>query len=337
VQYALLIKSHANARYTQSIEKLALAELQCMMQAWGMDTAAKIEPIAGANFLTFWAVDMDKQAWRAISRHSAICFAASVEQGLMRPIPLERGGYLPDDIAEVLKYKGKTNADFTMMALHCAIAASDFAKDEKPLAILDPVCGRGTALFCALREGHHAVGVEWNGKDIAEADRYFARYLKYHKMKHRRETGSITMQGAGNAKEIRYFFANDAESYKEGRGKTLRLLTGDTKKADQMLGSKSCHVIAGDLPYGVQHGPGQDGGTKPIQTLLEGAMPAYVKILKPGGAIALSFNTYTLSRQTVEETVRSAGLTVCGFPYSDFSHWVEQAVNRDLVVAKKGN
>ena len=36
MRYALLLKPHANIRYRQSLEKLALIELKCMLEAWGM-------------------------------------------------------------------------------------------------------------------------------------------------------------------------------------------------------------------------------------------------------------------------------------------------------------
>lgn len=335
LRYALLLKPHANVRYKQSLERLALAELMCILEAWGIFTEPTMESIAGAAFLIFETNQMPSQAWKAISKHSSICFAACIEDELLRPIPLQREGYMPDDIAEVLKYKGKTNADFTTMMLHCAQSASDFAQAGQPLTVLDPICGRGTSLFCATQEGHNAIGVEVDGKAIVEADTYFARYLKYHKMKHRRETASVTLPDRRNAKEIRYLFASTAEGYKTDDRRTLRLLAGDTRDVSDMLGVESCHLIIGDLPYGVQHAPKQGGRLSSLQGLLESAMSAYTKALKTGGAIALSFNTYTLSRQTVEEQMRRAGLTVMDRrPYADFSHWVEQAINRDFVVAR---
>ena len=338
--YAVLLKTHANVRYLQSIEKLALAELQCILQAWGMDAKPGIQEISEVSFLVFEVDAISDSAWTAISRHASIAFAASVEGELLRPLPLTRDDYLSGDIAEVLKYKGKTNADFTSTAFHCALSASDFARDAQPLTVLDPVCGKGTTLFCAVQEGHHAVGVDVDSKAITEADAYFARYLKYHKLKHRRTAGSLTLPKGNDvknsAKEIRYFFANTPERYRAGDILTLRFVLGDTRAVDQMLGSKSCHIIVGDLPYGVQHAPRQGGKPVSIGKLLEEAMPAYERVLKPGGTIALSFNTYTLPKQAVAEAMRRVGFNVLEqAPYADFSHWVEQAVDRDLVIAKK--
>lgn len=59
-------------------------------------------------------------------------------------------------------------------------------------------------------------------------------------------------------------------------------------------------------------------------------------VLKHGGAIALSFNTYTLNRRAVLAAMQAAGfLPLDEAPYNGFAHWVEQAVDRDAVLAVK--
>lgn len=336
MRYCLLLKPHANARYVQSLQKLALAELKCTLNAWNIPGPAFLADIAGVSFLSFEADALPEHAWEMISRHSAVCFAACMEGALLRPIFMERDDYLSGDLAEVLKYKGKTNADFTAMMLHCARAASDFARTEETLTVLDPICGRGTSLFCALREGYQAIGVDIDAKAIAEADAYFSRYLKYHKLKHHRREASLTLPQGKNTKEIRFMFANTADAYKQDKGRMLRLLLGDTRDVHSMLGEKSCHFIVGDLPYGVQHAPREGKATLSFHGLLENAMEAYLRVLKRGGTLALSFNTYTLPRQSVQKFMENAGFTVLYEPpYHDFTHWVEQAVNRDFVVARK--
>lgn len=62
-------------------------------------------------------------------------------------------------------------------------------------------------------------------------------------------------------------------------------------------------------------------------------MPAWREALKPGCAAAISFNTYTLPRQKLVRTALDAGFECADETlYGDFSHWVEQAVNRDVLV-----
>ncbi len=336
MRYCLMLKPHANSRYAQSLQKLALAELQCILSAWAIPAEASLANIAGVQFLAFEMDEFPERAWEAISGHSVVCMAAAMEGELLRPILMNRNEYLPGDLAEVLKYKGKTNVDFTAMMLHCARAASDFAREREPLTVLDPICGRGTTLFCALQEGYHAAGADIDEKAVSEADVYFSRYLKYHKVKHRREKTSATLPKGPPAREIRYSFANTPEAYRQNEGRMLRLFLGDTRNVHHMIGEKRCHLIVGDMPYGVQHAPKEGPGRYSFEGLLPDAMKAYQKVLMPGGAIALSFNTYTLQKKVVEEAMQLAGLTILSQPpYQDFSHWVEQAVNRDFVVARK--
>ncbi|MDD3212400.1 MAG: hypothetical protein PHY64_01935 [Eubacteriales bacterium] len=292
--------------------------------------------MAGTPFLIFNTETMDNESWAYLSRHSAVAFAAAKDGECLRPLRLTPPEYLPADLSQVLKYKGKTNADFTAMMLHCARSASAFALSEKPLTVLDPLCGRGTTLFCAVQEGDCAIGIEADPKALHEADVYFERYLQYHRLKHRREERSITLPDGSAVKECGFTFANQAESYKRGDTVSLRMICGDTARTEKILGMESCHIIVGDLPYGVQHSPRKGRGGFTFDDLLQSALPAYQKALKPGGAVALSFNTYTLPRATLIREMETAGLTpLTEPPFDDFEHWVEQAVNRDMVIAVK--
>lgn len=336
VRNVLLLKPHANVRYRQSLEKLALIELECMLSAYGLtDARPAIERIAGEPFLTFETEGMMDEAWRAISRHSAVCFAARrMENGALLPIERSLPDALPDDLPHVLKYKGKTNADFTCMMLHCAKAASAFAGTEEPLTVLDPMAGKGTALFCALCEGNHAIGVETDGKSIQEADAYFARSMKLHKVKHKRTENSRTLKKGGSVHCISYVACQDAQRFKEGMGLSLTLINGDATRTAEMLRAESCHLVVCDLPYGVQHAPKESGGLSTLGRLLRRTAVGCAHALKKGGAAAFAFNLNTLRRKEAEQALEEAGLTVLRDPpYHDFSHWVEQAVDRDVVIA----
>ncbi len=57
--------------------------------------------------------------------------------------------------------------------------------------------------------------------------------------------------------------------------------------------------------------------------------------IKKGGGLSVSFNTYTLKRDLLAALLQSSGLTVLDAPYTGFEHWVEQAVSRDVLVARK--
>ncbi len=337
MRYALLLKPHANVRYRQSLKKLALLELDCMLSSWGLDAKPHVEEMMYEPFLVFETDRMTDAAWAEISRHSAVCLAAEqMENGCLRPLERHAQGVLPDDLPHVLKYKGKTNADFTLMMLHCAKAASDFARADTPLTVADPMCGKATTLFCAMCEGHDGIGVDMDQKALQETDGYLERSLKWHRIKHKRTEQSRTLSGGGSVRAASYVIAPDAQAMKDGKVIRCDLMGGDAARFGEMVKPSSVHLIASDLPYGVQHAPKEKGGLSTLGRLVARVAPGCLKALKPGGALAFSFNLNTLRRKEVEQVLANAGLHVLSEgPYADFSHWVEQAVERDIVIARK--
>ncbi len=336
MRYAFEIKTHANARYALSMDKLARIECQCLLYALDQKATVLHEKLAGTRFIIVETEPLNEQGWKLLSSQSGISMAAEMEGDWLRPLQLQQDAYLEADLAQVLKYKGKTNADFTFMMLHCAKAASLFALTTTPITVLDPVCGRGTTLFCALQEGYNSIGTEINRKDIHETDVYFKRYLQFHHYKHKRETLSATLPDGGHAEAIRYQLANNADDFKKGNTRSLCLFHGDTAQVHRMTGKESCHLLVADLPYGVQHAAKGMKGKSPLEQMMREAFPAYFQALKQGGAMAIAFNTYTLKREAVCREMENAGFTVMTEPpFNDFSHWVEQAVNRDMVIAVK--
>ena len=94
----------------------------------------------------------------------------------MRP-----GGPLPGTrFIGHFKYKGKTNEAFTRLLINYALCAGDFAGNfDQPLRLLDPMCGRGTALFEGLNRGYHAYGADVDRNGLEEGRRFLKRYLEY--------------------------------------------------------------------------------------------------------------------------------------------------------------
>jgi hypothetical protein len=61
-----------------------------------------------------------------------------------------------------------------------------------------------------------------------------------------------------------------------------------------------------------------------------------VKLLRPGGAVGISWNTQVAGRKELADLVGDAGLTTLDAePYRGFEHWVDQAIVRDILVATK--
>ncbi len=342
MQYAFLLRPHANPRYLVSLQALAEAELSLLLAAMGIDAQPQWEEMGGAPWLCFECEALSAQAWRLLSLHASTYVMATRQGEALIPMRRDHPAYVGEDLAALLKYKGKTNEVFTDMLLNVALASSAFAQSEgEPLAVLDPLCGRGTTLFLALRKGWHASGVDADKADIKELNDFFTRYLEFHHLKHKRTETALTVRGKMGGRLTRYDFADMPEHFKSGDVRSLRAVLGDTCDAASLYGANSQHLLVADLPYGVQHGPvgaqGQQGGrSRSIESLMRAALPAWLETLKPGGAAVLSFNTYVTPRAKVAAWMREAGFEVLeGGAYERMEHWVEQAVNRDVAVGIK--
>ncbi len=336
MEYAFLLWPHANPRYLVSLKKLACQELHCMLKACGVPVQISWKDFGGAPWLVVSCTSLSASALRLISGHSSLYMGAAVENGMLRPLDYKLPDYLPSDMAEVLKYKGKTNASFTGLMLNCALCASRFALGREPLTVMDPMCGRGTTLFYALSRGHNAVGIESGGKDVQEAASYIGKYLQLHRLKHRTDRGSMTLPGGQSSPYTAWELADTPAHYAAGDIRTVKLIHGDTLHCAQVQKPQTVHLMIADLPYGVQHAPRQGQRVDAILPLVKNALPGWHKTLAPGGAIALSFNTYTLKKSELRKIVSDSGFSVLSeAPFDDFEHWVEQAISRDLLIAVK--
>ena len=325
--YGFQLLSHANIRYQESLSMLGQAELSCILQALGLSSEVTVETIGGSSFLCFESPELTNDQLHALSGHSALSLLCAREGALLR--------HLPPDLAEVLKYKGKTSAVFTRMMLNMALTASDFFEAKAPVTVLDPLCGRGTTCFVALQAGMNAVGLDADRRDLKEAADYFSRYLQYHRLKHRLDQGSQTVKGHAVPDAV-YTLADSKAHYQQGDTRFLRLMLGDTGLIGPLLRKSPAHVIVTDLPYGVQHAPQDGRRPEPFTAMLRRVLPSWREALKPGGAAAISFNTLTLPRRTLAEIVGGAGFTVMEEgPYHPMEHFVEQAITRDVLIARK--
>jgi tRNA G10 N-methylase Trm11 len=122
--------------------------------------------------------------------------------------------------------------------------------------------------------------------------------------------------------------------------KTFEIIAGNSMYANIYYKKSMFDIIAGDLPYGVRHGnvTGRKQGapTRNPSELLESCLPAWVDVLKPGGAVALAWNVNVLPRAQIERIFEQHGLTVKKEgAYSGIEHRVDQAIIRDIIVGVK--
>ena len=332
--YCFQLLPHANIRYRAALEDLGRAELDCLLRAMGLARDIQVTAIGGCAFLTFDGEALTERQLELLFRHSAGWLLCEREGDLLRPIERPETDYLPADLAEVLKYKGKTSAVFTRMMINCALASSDYFTLDAP-TVLDPVCGKGTTCFTALQGGMNAVGLDCDRRDLKETADYFSRYLQFHRLKHKLDQGSRTVKKA-SVPEAVYTVADTKEHYQAGDARTLTLYLGDTGLTGELMRKHPAHVLVADLPYGVQHAPQAGHRTETLPQLLGRALPAWKQALLPGGAMALSFNTLTLPRKKLIASVQEAGfLPIYDENDRRFEHFVEQAVTRDVVLARR--
>ena len=331
--YSFELIKHANIRYRESLSLLARCELFTMLFSLGISCDIRQEQMGGSQFLSFDCRELNDQELNFLSGHSSFVFMAEKRDGLLRPLPVTPAAYLPEDLPEVLKYKGKTSATFTRMMINTAASLSVFRNQSEPLVFFDPVCGKGTGCFCALTAGMNAVGLDLDRKDVREAADYFSRYLKYHKLKHTEKTRAET-SGSHSVPVTDFTFADTREHWQSGDVRRLSLACADTVESPALFRRGGPHVIAADLPYGVQHAPQAGARPESLTRFLSRVLPVWKRVLRPGGAIALSFNTLTLPAQDVREALAASGFRLPRHEiFSSLRHEVEQAVVRDVVFA----
>lgn len=337
MHYKMLLWPHANARYQSETVKLATVELELMLARFAPGAQIVADERMGMPGLDIGTDGpLSDGAVLALRRHSLLYGLFEDRDGLLSPMVGRADAALGWDLPAILKYKGKTNELFLQLLINTALYSGAFWQAEGPLALLDPMCGRATGLFVAANYGWDAVGADVDRGDLKEAEQFFRRYLEYHRFKHTVTRLSRTLKRGGSAAECRFEYAPDAHAQR----RTLSLVCLDAANAEGALGRNAYHAVACDLPYGVRHDARMERGTVPkgnwLEALLARALPAWKTALKPGGAMALSFNAQNMKRERLRELMAQAGLEVLeGRPYDGFAHWVEQAITRDIAVCRK--
>lgn len=330
--YAFLLYPHQNVRYRQSLLQLAQEELTMTLAALGRPAEVRACQMGGAQFLTFDTPKLTERDVRMLSQLASVYVMFTMEDGQMTPMESLHPQYIGEDLPALLKYKGKTNEMFTDTMLTMALASSAFMPvHDSQLVVCDPMAGRGTTLMLALRRGYHGVGLEIGKADVKEACDYMTRYLEFHHIKFKRTESALTVRGKLGGRETKFVFSDTAEHFKDGDTRTLRMICGDTRDALPMLRPQSVHLMVTDAPYGVQKGTA--GKQDSIGGTLAAALPGWFEALKPGGVLAMSFNTHVTKRADLVRLCEKAGFEMV--QTGNLEHWVEQAISRDVILARR--
>lgn len=330
--YAFLLYPHANIRYRQSLLQLAVQELSMTLSALGREAEVVPQKMGGAMFLTFEAAKLTERDMRMLSQLASVYMLFEMEDGKLTTLERTHPNYVGEDLPALLKYKGKTNEMFTDTMLTMALVASAFMPvHDSQLVVCDPMAGRGTTLMLALRRGYHGVGIEIGKADVKEAADYMTRYLEFHRIKYKRTDSALTVRGQVGGRENKFVFSDSAEHFKDGDTRTLRLICGDTREAEALLKPNSVHLMVTDAPYGVQKGTA--GRQDSIGGTIAAALPGWLDVLKSGGVLAMSFNTHVTRREGLVRLFEKAGFEIV--QTANLEHWVEQAISRDVILARK--
>ncbi|NDU72563.1 SAM-dependent methyltransferase [Actinomadura sp. DSM 109109] len=348
--YGLLVSPSHNRVYAQAAADLVKAELAVFSERALGGRVRDIEETAlgGVPYVTFSADGLTETDLRLLSNLSSLYALFQIEGELLRPVALQPLDLFGSDLLTIQKYSGKTNEYFTKLLLNVTAMATDSPLDlvtGRP-RVFDPMCGRGTTLNQAMMYGLDAAGMDIDGKDFDAYAAFVKTWLKNNRVKHQAEVANVRRDKAVLGRRLHVTLGASKERYKSGETMEITVVNADSVDAGRFFRPASFDLIVTDAPYGVQHGsrpkgaqPGRKGrpqlSRSPVE-LLAAAVPGWARLLRPGGAVGISWNTFVGRREQLAEVLAASGLDVRDSDaYRGFRHRVDQAISRDLIVAAK--
>ena len=342
-RFALLIRPSANRVYAEAAAGLTAAELAVFSESvlGGALSAAEGTRRGGVPYLEFEADPLRPEHCAFLANVSSLYALFEVSGDLLRPVELTGLDCYDDDLITIQKYQGKTNEQFTKLLLNVTLLASAFAPDmlSRKLTVLDPLCGRGTTLNQAIMYGYDAAGIDEDRKDFDAYRAFIKTWLTRKRIKHKVSyDGPVRRDGKTAGHRLQVSIAGSRDEQNRGQPQLLDVVCADTTRAGEFVRRATVDLVVTDAPYGVQHGSRSAASrlTRRPQDLLAAALPVWATLLRPGGAVGISLNTLVAPRAEVAAALRSAGLEPLESPpYLRFRHRVDQAITRDIVVARK--
>ena len=332
MKIALKITPQRSTQYAQMTSVLATPELLASPCARFISNVAPVT-LAGQNYLLITADDTllsSPEALEVLARLGATSEVyeyferiGDVPGPLLRPVEPQFTPFVPLEMAEARRYKGKTNEIFTRVLLNVALFAGNYAQHYmERLRVLDPFAGGGTRVFLALAAGYDAFGVEMERQDVETTAVFVRQYLESERISHKE------LDEHGRKAGRRYQFEIGPRNDRH----LLVLAQGDTREADlhmrDVSGGPRMHAIVGDLPYGIQH-------FGELSSWLGTALPVWERMLLPGGTLALAWNATRIERAAMVELIESSTkLRVRNDePFTQFAHAVDRVIKkRDIIV-----
>ncbi|SFJ78550.1 TRM11 family methyltransferase [Cellulomonas sp. KH9] len=345
-QYAILVQPSANRVYSRNAARLTRNELlaldELLLDGRLRALGGPVErTMGGVPYLVVPVADPEPEDLRVLANLSSLFALFELrDDGALVPLDVERLDRYDDDLLTILKYVGKTNEQLTRLLLNLTAAAATTREEllGSRLRVLDPMCGRGTTLNQALMYGWDAYGVDVDRRDVEAYTAFATRWLQDKRLKHRSASTRLRIAGKTLGRRTTFTLAADKDLFRAGDVQTLEITQGDTLDVDRTYRAGFFDVVVADAPYGIQHGSvtGPRTPSRAPGELLADALPGWVTVLRRGGALGLSWNTKVLPRRDLVAMLVDAGLEpLDGEPFLDLSHRVDQAIERDVVVARK--
>jgi putative RNA methylase family UPF0020 len=339
----MLILPSANRVYAGAAVELTRAELAVFSDAvlGGALSEAVPTQLGGVSYLQFEADALSGVAVSFIANVSGCYALFERSDGMLRPMDLPRLDRYDDDLITIQKYPGKTNEQFTKLLLNVTVMASAFATEmvDRKLAVLDPLCGRGTTLNQALMYGYDAAGVDLDQRDYDAYTTFIKTWLKRKRIKHKAAyDGPVRREGKTVGRRLQVSMAPSKDEYRAAQMQRLDVVCADTTRAPEFFKPGTFDVVVTDAPYGIQHGSRSTaaGLTRHPLSMLAAAAPAWTTLLRPGGAVGVAWNALVAARDEAASVLAAAGLEpVESAPYQQFRHRVDQGITRDILVARK--
>ena len=331
-RYALLVLPAFSRVYTQAAWELACGELEVFNHTvlGGRLRDIERQTIGGVPYVGFSASGLTARDAAFLANLSSAHALFEVHGGLLEPVELRRLDHFDDDLVTIQRYPGKTNERFTRLLLNVTIVASSSGADllDRRLRVLDPLCGRGTTLNQALMYGLDAAGIDLDGRDFDAYAQFIKTWLQHKRIKHRAELTTVRRDRRTVGRRLLVTLT--------GEGVEIAFVNADTCLALEFFRRRSFDVLVADLPYRVQHRQPRSGTADGPVELVARALPVWTELLRSGGALGLAWNTHVATRQALTDALAGAGLEVQdATPYLGFRHRVDQAIVRDIVVARR--
>lgn len=342
--YAILYNPGHNRVYFEASLKLSISEFNIAARKFSTEYKnVQRKNICGVDYLTFQTTnelsEADVKIISALSFVYALYSIDNINGNIyLKPFKRIKEDFVDESISSILKYAGKTNETFTRMLINVAFHSQN---NKENIKLLDPISGKGTTLYEGLIKGFNVFGIEIGERAVNESYHFVRKFLET--VRYKFEYSSMKISGPSKSfSALRHSFktAVTKEDFKNKNTKTIELIAGNSLYANKYYKRNYFDIIVGDMPYGVQHGnvtnEKQSSLTRNPATLLKACLPSWLDVLKPNGAIVLSWNSNVLSRNKMEQLLEEQGLFIKNdTAYLQFEHRVDRSIIRDIITAQK--